>query len=107
MVDSRSEVSREGYQRCQHGTEVLFELLAALIRPGMGLLWHFDGTGFSSIGIVWAGVCGRVGWRIAGRKGYQRCQHGIEVLFELLAVLIRPGMGLLWHYDGTGFSTTS
>ena len=41
MADSRSEVSREGYQRCQHGTEVLFELLAVLIRPGMSLLWHF------------------------------------------------------------------
>jgi hypothetical protein len=48
MADCRSEVSREGYQRCQHGIEVLFELLAVLIRPGMGLLWHFDGTGFST-----------------------------------------------------------
>ena len=47
MLDCRSEVSWEGYQHCQHGIEVLFELLAVLIRPEMGLLWHFDGTGFS------------------------------------------------------------
>ena len=49
MADSRSEVSREEYQRCQHGIEVLFEQLAVLIRPGMGLLWHFDGTGFTTM----------------------------------------------------------
>ena len=48
MSDRGSEVSRDGYQRYQQCAEGLFALLPALIRSGMGVLWHLDGTVISA-----------------------------------------------------------
>ena len=39
-------------------------------------------------------------------KEFQHCQLCWEDSLALLAVLIRSGMGLCGHFDGTGFSTS-
>ena len=53
-----SDVPREGSQHCLQCVEGSFELLAVLIRSGMGLRWHFDGTGFSTAEYGWVSLVG-------------------------------------------------
>ena len=47
MADSRSEVSREGSEGRRVGIEGRCGWSADHKQKRIGLLWHFDGTGFS------------------------------------------------------------